>query len=386
MQAALDQNAAKEKKPGRKGVRMSDRIIKKPMTKEPTSTSLLAWYDRNARTLPWRISPSDRRKNVRADPYRIWLSEVMLQQTTVKAVIPYFDRFTDQWPDVIQLAQARSDEVMAAWAGLGYYSRARNLIACARYIADQLDGLFPTRPADLRQLPGIGQYTSAAIAAIAFDEPIAVVDGNVERVVTRLYAIDTPLPQAKRDVRSKLEPLVPQLRPGEFAEAMMDLGATVCTPRNPDCALCPLSNACSAKIINRQTEFPVRPPRKSKPTRFGHAFVAIRIDGAILLRRRPDKGLLGGMCEVPGSIWTTGSPPTDFPPPIAGEWSKQEAGIKHTFTHFHLMLDVHTIALPMSVKAPPDCWWSEPQKIKNEALPSLMVKVIEAALAAKKHR
>ncbi|HSG94758.1 MAG TPA: A/G-specific adenine glycosylase, partial [Afifellaceae bacterium] len=266
--------------------------------KPVVSAPVLAWSDRHARVLPWRIGPAARRHGARPDPYRVWLSEIMLQQTTVKAVLPYYQAFTSRWPDVAALAGAQDDAVMAAWAGLGYYSRARNLIACARQIRDHHHGRFPDKAADLAKLPGIGAYTSAAIAAIAFDEPIAVVDGNVERVIARTFAIKTPLPAAKAEIRARLAPMVPTERTGEFAEAMMDVGATLCTPRQPACSLCPLAEGCRAFRSGRQSDFPVRPAKKPRPTRHGEAYVAIREDGAVLLRKRPPKGLLGGMAEV----------------------------------------------------------------------------------------
>ena len=270
----------------------------------PASTDLLAWYDRHARRLPWRVGPKERAHGIRPDPYRVWLSEVMLQQTTVKAVAPYFQRFVARWPDVRDLAAAADDEVMAAWAGLGYYSRARNLIACARAVAALPGARFPNSAAELARLPGVGAYTSAAIAAIAFDEPVAVVDGNVERVIARLFAIDTPMPAAKALIRAKLQPLVPSKRAGEFAEALMDLGATICTPKKPACGLCPWSDPCVA----RQRRPSARASGESGEASRGRPATAPRsssrrADGAILLRRRPPRGLLGGMSEVPGSEW-----------------------------------------------------------------------------------
>jgi len=343
------------------------------------SAPLLAWYDRHARVLPWRIGPAARRHGERPDPYRVWLSEIMLQQTTVKAVMRYYQAFTDRWPGVTALAAADDDAIMAAWAGLGYYSRARNLIACARQVRDDHGGRFPEKAADLVKLPGIGAYTSAAIAAIAFDERVAVVDGNVERVITRYFAIGTPLPAAKADIRAQLAPLVPPDRAGEFAEAMMDLGATLCTPRNPACTLCPLADGCRAFKRGQQIQFPVKPAKKQRPTRYGTAYVAVREDGAVLLRKRPPRGLLGGMAEVPGTVWTQ-LRASDDAAPIAGDWQTASRRVEHTFTHFHLVLTVRHVRFAMPSAAPDGAWWSPADALPHEALPSVMKKAIEAAL------
>ena len=360
------------RKPARKGAAESP-------GKPGFSTLLLAWYDRHARVLPWRSGPAARRHGERPDPYRVWLSEVMLQQTTVKAVLPYYQAFIDRWPDVTDLAAADDDAVMAAWAGLGYYSRARNLIACARQIHDLHGGRIPDKAADLVKLPGIGAYTSAAIAAIAFDEPVAVIDGNVERVISRYFAIETPLPAAKADIGARLASLVPPNRAGEFAEAMMDLGARLCTPRNPACSLCPLADGCRAFGSGRQSEFPVKPAKKQRPTRYGEAYVAIRDDCAVLLRKRPPKGLLGGMAEVPGTVWTQLDASEDAVP-IAGDWQTTARNVEHTFTHFHLVLRVRQARFAMTSPAPEGAWWSAAEKLPHEALPSVMKKAIEAAL------
>ena len=372
MADTLMTGSLEERKPARKGAAKS-------RGKPELSKPLLAWYDRYARVLPWRVGPAERRHGERPDAYRVWLSEIMLQQTRVKAVLPYYRAFTRRWPDVSALARADDDAVMAAWAGLGYYSRARNLIACARQIRDHHDGRFPDKAADLAKLPGIGAYTSAAIAAIAFDEPVAVVDGNVERAITRYFAIKTPLPAAKADVRARLAPLVPLDRAGEFAEAMMDLGATICTPRGPACSLCPLAEGCRAFSSGRQSEFPVRPAKKQRPTRYGEAYVSIREDGAVLLRKRPPRGLLGGMAEVPGTAWTQ-SQAIERMAPIAGDWKTAAPDLKHTFTHFHLVLRIRKARFAMTCAAPAGAWWSSAQKLPHEALPSLVKKAIEAAL------
>ncbi len=299
---------------------------------------LLAWYDRHARVLPWRVSPADRAQGVRPDPYAVWLSEVMLQQTTVAAVKDYFHRFTARWPTVEALAAAPDEAVMAEWAGLGYYARARNLLKCARAVAEL--GAFPDTADALRQLPGIGPYTAAAIAAIAYDRPETVVDGNVERVMARLFEVETPLPSAKPELTALAARLTPAERPGDYAQAVMDLGATVCTPKSPTCALCPWRGACRG--IGR-ADLPRKSPKAEKPTRLGHAYIARRTDGALLLERRPDKGLLGGMLGWPGSDWSADPAPA---PPLAADWKALPAEVRHTFTHFHLRLTVHVATVP----------------------------------------
>ena len=334
------------------------------------SGDLLAWYDRHARKLPWRIGPDDGRGGKRQDPYKVWLSEIMLQQTTVAAVRPYFERFTARWPNVSDLAAASGDDVRAAWAGLGYYRRAANLHACAKAVAE-LGGSFPQTAAELRALPGIGEYTSAAIAAIAFDEAVAVVDGNVERVITRLFRLDTPLPRVKRQVSDIVRELVPEDRPGDFAQAMMDLGATICTPKNPACALCPWEGACEARTAGDQASYPVKAAKKDKPHRRGATLVVVRSDGAVWCEQRPADGLLPGMTQVPTTPWTQGSPePYDAAEPVGS--------IAHIFTHFSLTLDVYRreADTPPSVEG----WWSPPDRLPQEAWPTVMVKVLKAAL------
>jgi A/G-specific adenine glycosylase len=342
----------------------------------PLAAALLAWYGRHARTLPWRVGPKARTREARPDPYRVWLSEVMLQQTTVKAVAPYFFRFVERWPTIRDLAAADEHAVMAAWAGLGYYSRARKLIECARVVAARPGAQFPQNAGELAQLPGIGSYTSAAIAAIAFDEPIAVVDGNVERVVARLFAIDTAFPAAKPLVRKALQPMVPTTRAGEFAEALMDLGATLCTPRKPACVLCPWSTECLSRQKGLEAVLPIKAEKKARPTRYGTAFVARRADSAILLRRRPPTGLLGGMSEVPGSEWGA-EPARHIGPPLGGCWTRLAVPVDHVFTHFALKLAVERSDVDKDTPAPPGCWWAT--ALSDEALPSVMKKAIEAA-------
>ncbi|WP_424987450.1 A/G-specific adenine glycosylase [Microbulbifer sp. S227A] len=300
------------------------------------AATLLDWYDRHARVLPWRIPPGDTRM---PDPYRVWLSEVMLQQTTVAAVKDYFHRFTERWPTVSDLAAAEDAAVMGEWAGLGYYARARNLLKCARVVTDDHGGRFPDTHDALLALPGIGPYTAAAISAIAFNRPETVMDGNVERVMARLYDIHTPLPAAKPELRAHAAALTPDRRPGDYAQAVMDLGATICTPKSPACGICPLRAPCTARRQGTAALLPRKSPKKPKPTRQGIIYLVRRVDGAWLLERRPDKGLLGGMLGWPGSEW--GEAPTEAPP-LDAEWTTLPAQVRHTFTHFHLVLTVRT--------------------------------------------
>ncbi len=307
------------------------------------SGPLLDWYDRNARVLPWRVPPGAAET---PDPYRIWLSEIMLQQTTVAAVQAYFAKFTTRWPDVAALAAADDAAVMAAWAGLGYYARARNLLKCARIVAAR--GAFPRSRAGLQELPGIGPYTAAAIAAIAFGQPETVVDGNVERVMARLHAVSTPLPAAKRELTALAAGLTPRERPGDYAQAVMDLGATVCTPRAPACGICPLAGACAARAAGIAADLPRKTAKPMKPVRLGIVYVASRADGAVLLERRPAQGLLGGMLGWPGSTWTEEAAPPEAPP-LEALWRDAGAEVRHTFTHFHLRLRVRLAQVPLGV-------------------------------------
>lgn len=312
------------------------------------AAALLRWYDGAARVLPWRVGPAEGAAGVRADPYRVWLSEVMLQQTTVATVRDYFHRFTARWPDIHALAAAPEAEVMAEWAGLGYYARARNLIACARVVA-AAGGEFPRERKALQALPGIGSYTSAAISAIAFDAPETVVDGNVERVVARLFAETAPLPRVRPRLAELAARLTPQQRPGDFAQAMMDLGATICTPRNPVCAACPVQGFCHAQAKGIAAALPAKTPKAAKPQRHGIAYVARRAeDGALLLETRPPRGLLGGMPGWPCTDW--GDVP-EAAPPLAADWQLTPGTVRHTFTHFHLSLQVAVAVVPLGVDA-----------------------------------
>ena len=341
-----------------------------------TPGALLDWYDRHARDLPWRVPPAARAAGIVPDPYRVWLSEIMLQQTTVAAVRKYFLEFTRRWPTVADLAAAPDEAVMAAWAGLGYYARARNLLKCARVVADQHGGQFPSDHATLLGLPGVGRYTAAAIAAIAFDQPATVVDGNVERVMARLFDEHTPLPQAKPVLTALAETLTPQQRPGDYAQAVMDLGATLCTPRNPACGLCPWRRSCAAWANGTAAELPRKAPKKRKPTRQGIVYLARRVDGAWLLERRPDSGLLGGMLGWPGTDWA--EEPSADAPPIRAEWKTLPAEARHTFTHFHLRLTVKTALVPMD-RTPARGGFVETGEFDREDLPTVMRKAFDLA-------
>ncbi|MBD3764039.1 MAG: A/G-specific adenine glycosylase [Rhodobacterales bacterium] len=339
-----------------------------------TQARLLAWYDTHARVMPWRVGPADRAAGVRPDPYRVWLSEVMLQQTTVAAVRGYFRRFTDLWPTVADLAAAPDAQLMAEWAGLGYYARARNLLACARAVVADHGGRFPQTEAGLRALPGVGPYTAAAVAAIAFDEPAVVVDGNVERVMARLFAVETPLPAARADLRRLAGTLTPRHRPGDHAQAVMDLGATICTPRKPVCALCPVSADCAARDMGLAADLPRKAPRAARPERQGTVWAALRADGAWLLETRPARGLLGGMPGFPGDGWDGAGGPEPLPAPWA------EAGeVRHIFTHFHLRLRVLAARVEPTAE-PRRGRFRPPDEVRPDDLPTLMRKAHDLAL------
>jgi A/G-specific adenine glycosylase len=347
------------------------------------AAELLAWYDRHRRTLPWRARPGER-----SDPYRVWLSETMLQQTTVKAVGPYYARFLARWPNFEALAAAPLDAVLAAWAGLGYYARARNMHACARAVLERHGGQFPASESALRELPGIGAYTAAAIAAIAFDQPTTPIDGNIERVVARLYGVATPLPAGKAEIARHARALTPIARPGDFAQALMDLGATICTPKKPACALCPWHAGCAAHARGEAELLPVRAAKREGELRRGAAFVVCRADDCLLLRTRPARGLLGGMAEVPTTEWTA-----DFDEATALAeaprfgaarnhlpWRKIAGVVRHVFTHFPLELTVYRIELPRHTAAPAGTRWTAIARLGDEALPSLMRKIVARGL------
>ena len=305
------------------------------MTDDELSQALLRWYDRNARTMAWRVGPAERASGVRPDPYRVWLSEVMLQQTSVAVVDSYFRNFMRRWPTVQALAAANDAHVMGEWAGLGYYARARNLLKCARLVTARHSAQFPSEYSVLLELPGIGPYTAAAICAIAFGRAETVVDGNVERVMARLFCVETPLPGAKPALRRHAARLTPRSRPGDYAQAVMDLGATICTVKAPKCGVCPWADRCRARAAGCQLELPRRMPKPPKPTRFGIAYLVRRDDGAWLLERRPNSGLLGGMLGWPGTDW---SEKPNEAAPLRADWHDPGAEVRHTFTHFHLRL------------------------------------------------
>ena len=352
-------------------------------TGEPVAQALLAWYDRERRVLPWRSAPGET-----ADPYRVWLSEIMLQQTTVKAVLPRYAAFVRRWPNVAALARAELGDVLGAWAGLGYYARARNLHACARDVADRHGGKFPTEESELRKLPGIGGYTAAAISAIAFGRRATPVDGNIERVVARLFAVTTPLPEAKSAIKALAETLTPARRPGDFAQATMDLGATICTPRRPACGLCPVRTDCRGYAEGIAERLPYRDEKGERPLRRGATFVAIRPDGAVLLRERPPRGLLGGMLETPSSPWAEGKQngkSWHSHAPLDADWRRVPGLVEHTFTHFHLELEIYRAevgrdAEPRRSAQPDRCHWLKLRELQGAALPSVMRKVLLHAM------
>jgi A/G-specific adenine glycosylase len=349
------------------------------MEPEALSDRLLAWYDTHARVLPWRVAPQDRKAGLRPDPYRVWLSEIMLQQTTVATVRDYFQRYVTRWPRVQDLAAAQDAEVMGEWAGLGYYARARNLLKCARTIVDDHGGIFPADHAALLKLPGIGPYTAAALGSIAFDQPYAVLDGNVERVMARLFDIHTPLPEAKPELMARAEILTPGRRPGDYAQAVMDLGATICTPKSPACGICPWREPCAARALGTAPELPKKSPKKAKPIRQGTVYLGQRADGAWLLETRPDKGLLGGMLGWPGSAWVdAGKPAPDESPPCAGDWAPLPDEVRHTFTHFHLILRVRTAVLPLDA-VPTRGHFKPRAEFRPSDLPTVMRKAYDLA-------
>jgi len=354
------------------------RLARHPATSDPAAR-LLAWYDRHRRVLPWRAPPGERQ-----DPYRVWLSEIMLQQTTVATVGPYFEHFLELWPRIEALAAASLDEVLHAWQGLGYYARARNLHACAQALVADHGGVFPKTEDALRALPGIGAYTAAAIAAIAFDQPAMPVDGNIERVVARLFAVREALPGVKPKLRQLAASLLPPRRQGDFAQAAMDLGATICTPKKPKCVLCPWRDDCAARRAGITESLPLRAPKPLKPTRRGVAFWIEDKSGAVLLRRRPAKGLLGGMIEVPSTEWRGEAWEIEeakrAAPLRASRWKLLRGVVRHSFTHIDLELQV---LAGKAARAPGDLLWVPPQALAAQALPTVMKKVIAFASTAR---
>ena len=336
---------------------------------------LLSWYDAHARTLPWRAPPGGDR---RSDPYAVWLSEVMLQQTTVPHATPYFLKFRDRWPTVSDLAAADDGDLMAAWAGLGYYARARNLLKCARAVAAEHGGVFPDTEGALRALPGIGAYTAAAVAAIAFDRAANVVDGNVERVVARLFAVEEPLPAAKPALRALTDTITPAARAGDFAQAMMDLGATVCRPRSPDCLVCPITASCDAARRGIVDLLPKKAQKAPRPVRYANVYV-LRDRGEILLVRRPPRGLLGGMLGLPMSEIADAPVADNTHPdaPTLTRWSRGEGRVTHVFTHFELHLTVFSGDLSGITKPAGD--WRAADESAARDLPTLFRKALDFA-------
>jgi A/G-specific adenine glycosylase len=348
-----------------------------------TVAALLDWYDRERRDLPWRS-----KRGKRSDPYKVWLSEIMLQQTVVKAVIPFYEKFLRLWPTVEALAAADLDDVLAAWAGLGYYSRARNLHKCAQAVVAEHGGQFPRTEEALSSLPGIGPYTAAAIAAIAFGEKATPVDGNIERVVSRLFAVRHPLPAAKREIKRLAETLTPQRRAGDFAQAMMDLGASLCSPKKPSCLMCPLQQDCHAHALGIEAQLPVKLVKPDRPVRYGIAFLVLSEDGKVLLRKRPEAGLLGGMLEVPSTEWGDDWLPVDqalTAQPVRADWWPVPGVVSHTFTHFRLEMMVLRaivqVGASLTFWANSDqCRWVPRRDLHAAALPTVMRKVIAHAL------
>jgi len=342
-------------------------------------TLLLDWYDRHRRRLPWRPPAGER-----PDPYRVWLSEIMLQQTGVKTVGPYFEKFLARWPDVASLGRASQDDVLRMWAGLGYYSRARNLHACAVAVLRDHGAVFPDTEQGLLKLPGIGPYTAAAIGAIAFDIRTMPVDGNIERVVSRLYAVEDPLPQAKPRIQELASTLLGPSRAGDSAQALMDLGSSICTPKKPACALCPLNEDCVARARGDQETFPRKAPKKAGTLRRGAAFIVTRGD-ELLVRTRAEKGLLGGMTEVPGSAWLAGQDDKAAlkqAPALKGvaSWHRKAGVVTHVFTHFSLELVIYTAKVAVRTRAPEGMRWVPIATLADEALPNVMRKAIAHGL------
>jgi A/G-specific adenine glycosylase len=370
-------------------MRRSNLAVAAPRTSAGASPAdLLDWYDRNRRELPWRVKSLER-----ADPYRVWLSEIMLQQTRVETVARYYDRFLKRFPTVHKLATARLNDVLKTWAGLGYYARARNLHACARVVVKEHGGRFPDSEEVLRKLPGIGTYTAAAIVAIAFGKKATPVDGNIERVIARLFAVETSLPAAKPELQRLAASLTPDWRAGDFAQAMMDLGSTICTPRNPLCLLCPWNADCAALLVGDPETFPRRTPKAEGELRRGAAFCVLRADGTVLLRKRPPRGLLGGMTEVPTTEWSVEFDEKSAlkSAPLKSKWRRLPGTVRHAFTHFPLELTVYIAEVAKTARAPKRARFAKLQALEGEALPSLMRKVIAhglygAGLNSKKKR
>lgn len=332
----------------------------------------MKWYDSNARDLPWRISPSQSKAGIKPNAYQVWLSEIMLQQTTVKAVKPYYDIFTIKWPNITKLALANDSEIMEAWAGLGYYSRARNLIKCARVIVRDYDSTFPKEEKLLLKLPGIGPYTAAAIRAIAFNEEANVIDGNINRIITRVFAIMTPIGLSKNKIKLHAASIIPKSRFGDYAQALMDLGSQICTPKNPKCVICPIKSKCCSHKKGITNSIPYPLTKKPKPKRYGYVFVILTRSNTILLERRPNSGILGGMLAFPSTNWVESSSELKLCPPFLANWNILNQTVYHTFSHFHLELKV----VRSVVNNPPVEYLERSLKTFNpKSLPTLMRKV-----------
>jgi A/G-specific adenine glycosylase len=340
---------------------------------------LLKWFDANRRDLPWRAREGDL-----ANPYHVWLSEIMLQQTTVPTVIPYFGNFVARWPTVQDLAASDLDDVLHAWQGLGYYARARNLYKCAGVIATEFDGILPDNEETLLKLPGIGAYTAAAVAAIAYQKPSVPVDGNIERVISRMHALEQPAKLIRKKISGLAAEMLPTERPGDFAQAMMDLGSMVCRPKSADCAACPWQSGCTSSATGDWARFPVKLAKPDKPTRKGVAFWLVRDDGAVYLRRRPEKGLLGGMIEIPSTLWREEDWTTEAAlgsSPDGANWRQLPGHVKHTFTHFHLLITI--VIGTADHTRPNDGYWCKPDEFGDYALPTLMKKIARHAMSEK---
>ena len=345
--------------------------------------AVLRWYDSHARALPWRVGPQAIKDGAVPDPYRVWLSEIMLQQTTVATVINRYQEFLSRWPNVGAMARSDRDDILAAWAGLGYYARARNLHKCAQMVVDVYGGVFPDTEDELRKLPGIGDYTAAAIAAIAFNRRAIVVDGNIERIMARVFSIETPLPVAKVEIKQAAETLWPKSRHGDFAQSLMDIGAEICRPKSPSCLLCPLRKGCGAHNAGRAQDFPVKAPKAEKVRRNGVVYALANGKGEILFERRPEKGLLGGMLGLPGSAWVdNGAPVLGKDAPAQVQWSHC-GDVVHLFTHIHLSLDVYTALAPKGFRRANGQKWILPERAD---LPTLMRKAVDCATSREENK
>ena len=339
-------------------------------------SKLLAWYDLNARTLPWRLRPQDKLAGKQADPYSVWLSEIMLQQTTIAHATPYWERFISKFPTVNDLANSNRERIMAMWSGLGYYARARNLHKCAQLIRDQYGGFFPKHESELLKLPGIGPYAAAAIAAICFDEPTNIVDSNVERVISRIFKIEDPLPKYRNIYRIKAGDLASIDRPGDYGQALMDLGSVICTPKSPKCSDCPWLSACAAQKDGSQIQYPKKIKKKKLPIRYGAVFILIN-DDSVFLRQRPDSGLLGGMMEFPGTLWSENKPQSINNAPAVKNWEKCPEIVSHTFSHFKLELEVYRSQGKLDDN---QGVWADINDMGSYALPTVMLKAFKISM------